>query len=106
VAIVVVLLPVSDAEPSLQPAAISELARLGVTSVAVVRDERTVGLVVEGWAFDPGRSAAAVVAAVAGPSARARTLHPLMEMAVSTATAIKGGACDEARTAAGRLTAR
>jgi hypothetical protein len=91
VAIVVVLLPVSDAEPSLQPAAISELARLGVTSVAVVRDERTVGLVVEGWAFDPGRSAAAVVAAVAGPSARARTLHPLMEMAVSTATAIKGG---------------
>jgi hypothetical protein len=47
----VVLVPASDAEPSLQPATMSELARLGVTSVAVLRDARTVGLVVEGWAF-------------------------------------------------------
>lgn len=81
----VVLVPASDTEPSLQPATMSELARLGVTSVAVLRDARTVGLVVEGWAFDPSRSAKAVVAAVAGRTADARTLHPLAEMAVSTA---------------------
>jgi hypothetical protein len=87
VAMIVILVPASDAEPSLKPGAVSDLARLGVTSVGVVRDNRTLGLIVEGWAFDPGRSADAVVAAVAGQTSRARTLHPLAEMAVSTARA-------------------
>jgi hypothetical protein len=91
VAMIVVLVPSSDAEPSLPPAAVSELARLGVTSVAVVRDDRTLGLVVEGWAFDPTRSAEAVVAAIAGRRSQARTLHPLVEMAVSTARSQLGG---------------
>ena len=88
---VVVLLPASETDPSLQPAAVSQLARLGVTNVAVLRDERTVGLVVEGWAFNPSRSAEAVIAAVAGPGSRAQTLHPLLQMAVSTAPIASGG---------------
>jgi hypothetical protein len=91
VAILVVLVPASDAEPSLHHEAVAELARLGVTSVALLRDDRTFGLVVEGWAFDPSRSAEAVVAAVAGRASRARTLHPLLEMAVSTAPLPPGG---------------
>ena len=86
-AIAVVLLPASETEPSLRPAAVAELARLGVTSVALVRDDRTLGLVVEGWAFDPERSAEAVVAAVAGRASRARTLHSLLHVAVSCAAA-------------------
>ena len=90
-AILVVLVPASDAEPSLHHAAVAELARLGVTSVALLRDDRTFGLVVEGWAFDPGRSAEAVVAAVARTASRVRTLHPLLEMAVSTAPHPPGG---------------
>ena len=90
-AMIVVLVPSSDAEPSLPPAAVSELARLGVTSVAVLRDDRTLGLVVEGWAFDPSRSAEAVVAAVAGGSSGTRTLHPLAELAVSTVHSPPGG---------------
>lgn len=90
-AMIVVLVPASDAEPSLQPGAVSELARLGVTSVAVVRDDRTLALVLEGWAFDPRRSAEAVVVAVAGRASRARTLHPLAEMAVSAARSPLGG---------------
>ena len=53
VAMVVVLFPVSDDEPSLQPAALDELARLGVTSIALLRDSSLAGLVLEGWAFDP-----------------------------------------------------
>jgi hypothetical protein len=88
---IVVLVPASDTEPSFQPDAVSELARLGVTSVAVVRDDRTLGLVFEGWTFDPSRSAGAVVAAVAGRASRARTLHPLAEMAVSAARSPRGG---------------
>jgi hypothetical protein len=87
----VVLLPASEAEPSLRPATVSELARLGVTSLAVVRDQETVGLVIEGWAFDPLRSADAVVEAVADPTSRARTLHPLLELAVSASALENGG---------------
>jgi hypothetical protein len=91
VAILVVLMPSSDAEPSLQQAAVAELAHLGITKVALLRDDRTFGLVLEGWAFDAGRSAEAVVAAVAGGASRVRTLHPLLEMAVSAAPHPPGG---------------
>lgn len=80
----VVLLPASAGEPRLQPAAAAALARLGVTAVSVVRDDRTLALVVEGWAFDPGRSARALLEAL-GAQAEARTLYPVLEMAVSPA---------------------
>jgi hypothetical protein len=84
VATAVVLLPASAGEPWLQPSAATALARLGVTGIAVVRDDRTLGLVVAGWAFDPGRSAEALLEAL-GAQAEARTLYPVLEMAVSPA---------------------
>jgi hypothetical protein len=87
----VVLLPASEAEPSLRPAALSKLARLGVTSLALARDERLLALVVDGWAFEPRRSASAVVAAFAGEGASARTLHSIAEMTVSSAAAPPSG---------------
>lgn len=68
---------------------LSELARLGVTSVALVRDERTVAIVLEGWAFDPERSAEAAAEAVKATPA-ARTLRPVMHVAVASGAA-KGG---------------
>jgi hypothetical protein len=82
VAIVLVLLPASDDRPLLQPAALATLARLGVTSVSLLRDEETTGLVLEGWALDPARAAEAANA-VAGARDRVRTLQPLMQMAIS-----------------------
>jgi hypothetical protein len=91
VTMLVVLVPAADTTPSLPQAAAAELARRGVTSVALLRDDQTVGFVVEGWALDPSRSAQAVVAAVAGADPRARTLHPLLEVAVSTAPLPPGG---------------
>ncbi len=66
-----------------------ELARLGVTSVAVVRDSEAVGVVLEGWLLDPARSAGAAARAVGG-TAGARVLHPVLQMAVSPAQA-QGG---------------
>jgi hypothetical protein len=80
-----VLLPASDAEPMLEPAAVSKLTRLGVTSVVLLGADGTLALVVEGWAFEPSRSAQAVVAAFAGDRSSAQTLHPIAEMAVSAA---------------------
>ena len=63
---------------------VAEFARLGVTSVSLLRDAETVGIVIEGWLFDPARSATAAAAAI-GANGRSRSLHPVMHMAVSTA---------------------
>jgi hypothetical protein len=83
VAMVVVLFPVSDAEPSLQPAALEELARLGVTSIALLRGDSIAGFVLEGWAFDP-RDGPRAAHAVAGTREGVRMLQPLAHMAVSS----------------------
>jgi hypothetical protein len=63
----------------------SNLARIGVTNVAVVRDDRTVGIVLEGWLFDPVRDARSAAEAV-GAAPQVRALHPFMHLAVSTAS--------------------
>jgi hypothetical protein len=79
---VIVLFPASGDEPRLGPAEAEQLARLGVTSVAVLRDTSLAGLVLEGWAFDP-QDAQRAAAAVTGARAGLRFLQPLVQMAVS-----------------------
>jgi hypothetical protein len=80
---VVVLFAVSDGEPRLDPEGLEELAKLGVTSVALLRDCSTAGVVLEGWAFDP-RDTRRAVRAVAGAREGVRTLRPLVQIAVSS----------------------
>jgi hypothetical protein len=89
VATMVVLLDHASGEFCLRQQFVEKLAGLGVTSVAVVRDERTVGIILEGWLFDPARSAGAAAAAVGAPSG-APVLPPILQVAVSTA-ADQGG---------------
>jgi hypothetical protein len=89
VAMVVVLFPVSDGEPTLEPAGLEELARLGVTSIALLRDGSLAGVVLEGWAFSP-RDTRRAVQAVASASAGVRTLQPLVQMGVSPAPDLGG----------------
>lgn len=84
-AMTVVLFPVSDEEPKLKPAVLEELARLGVTSIALLRDTTVAGLVLEGWAFD-SRNASRAAGAVAGAGHELQVLEPLVHMAVSTAS--------------------
>jgi hypothetical protein len=86
---VVVLFPVSDEEPRLQPGALEQLARLGVTSVALLRDTSIAGLVLEGWAFDPS-DAPRAASAVGGVREDLRLLQPLVQMAVSATAAPSG----------------
>jgi hypothetical protein len=83
VAMVLVLLE-TNTEFSVGQGLVQELARLGITSIAVVRDSDAVGVVLEGWLFDPARSAGAAASAI-GDTGRARVLHPVLQMAVSTA---------------------
>ncbi len=49
----VVLLEASDGEFCVRPDQVAQLARLGVSNLALVRDRETVGIVLEGWLFDP-----------------------------------------------------
>lgn len=60
---------------------LGRLSRLGVTEVSVLRDDRTVGVVLHGWAFDPLRSADEATALVTG-SHHGRALLPVMQAAV------------------------
>ena len=58
------------------------LAHLGVTRLAVLEDEVGLALALEGWAFDPARSAQLALEVLA-PSARdVRTLHQVAEVGV------------------------
>jgi hypothetical protein len=84
VTMVVVLLPVTDTTARLEPSGLEELAKLGVTSVALLRDSSVAGVVLEGWAFDP-RDADRAVRAVVGAPEAIRTLQPLVQMGVSCA---------------------
>ena len=79
----------ADAEPRLEPAALEELAKLGVTNIALVRDSSLAGLVLEGWAFDPD-DAQRAVRVVGGAFEGVRTLQPLVQMGVSSASVLEG----------------
>ena len=76
-----------DAEPgagALDAAAAARLADLGVTSISVVRDDAGVGVVLDGWAFDPAFAGGQAAAIVAGGREPARTLRPLLQTAVAS----------------------
>jgi hypothetical protein len=92
VAMVAVLFPILDSEPKLEALALEELASLGITSVALLRDSSIASLVLEGWAFDP-RDVERAARALAGTGAGPRTLRPSARRAVSTADA-HGGQTD------------
>lgn len=82
-ATMVVLVDGEAASVSLDVRMAAELTRLGVTSLSLVGDERTVGVVLEGWAFDPVSSGAAAVSALQADAARAQTLLPVGELALA-----------------------
>ena len=67
----------------------AQLAALGVTNVTLLRDAETVAIVLEGWAFNPSRSARAAAAAL-GDATTCRVLEPALDVAVSNAESIGG----------------
>lgn len=81
---VVFLVPSPAHELSLGPETLRQLSALGVTDLAFLRDEQTVGLVLQGWAFDPRQSAAALHTLIAATD-DTRTLLPLSQSSVSPA---------------------
>ena len=90
-AMIAVLFPISGDEPKLEASALEELASLGITSVALLRDSSVAGLVLEGWAFD-ARDVERAARAVVGTCDGVKTLRPLAQMSVSAADASYTGA--------------
>jgi hypothetical protein len=86
VAMVAVLFPIAEEEPKLEASTLEELASLGITNVALLRDSSLAGLVLEGWAFD-ARDVDRATRAVAGTTDGVRTLRPLVQMSVSASAA-------------------
>lgn len=77
----VLMLWSATADPRIGSAQASRLAALGVTSVAVLRDNESVGVLLDGWSFDPDRSAGAA-AAVLDAEPDSRILFPVLEVGV------------------------
>lgn len=81
-AMLVVLLEADEGEVTVGSRAVDQLARLGVTSLALLGDEQTACVVLDGWAFDAARSSHQVVSAISGGARSARVLHSVMVTAV------------------------
>lgn len=96
-ATMLVLLSGNPRDPAFGPESASRLARLGVTRVVVLRDERTVGILLEGWAFDPARSGQETLA-VMGAQGSIRALQPVAEISVSSEADDRGLVGPEGRT--------
>jgi hypothetical protein len=83
VAMLVVLVPEHAARLSLQPPSVRRLAELGVTSLTLLQGDTAAAIVLEGWAFDPGHSAAAAVIALGAAPGCATTLQPLTQLTLA-----------------------
>jgi hypothetical protein len=82
VALVVMLIDGTGGVVSVGPETADQLAHLGVTSGAVVRDKEGTGVVLDGWLFDDA-SAPDAARVIVGPDRPFRVLRPLIQMAVS-----------------------
>ena len=85
-AMLVVLMDRDDRQVLLTPSHVAALGRLGISSVGVAGDDRTLAVVVEGWAFDAIRGADAANAALGLRDRNVQALHQLAHVAVSTTT--------------------
>ena len=72
-------------QPVVGPVAVGRLAALGITRISLLQDRSGIGVVLEGWAFDPTRIDEAVQAVFPGGSAGVRILHEVELVALAPA---------------------
>ena len=82
-AIVLLVAEISAGEPVVGPDVADRLQALGVTRISLLRDTTSLGVVLEGWAFDPAQINEATRAIFPGRDAEIRTLHEVEHVAVS-----------------------
>jgi hypothetical protein len=79
-------------EPIVGPEVAARLAELGISRISLLEDPSGVGVVLEGWAFDPARIDDAVLAIFPVSSDRVRVLHEVELVAVAGASSAARGA--------------
>lgn len=75
----------SAGQPVLGPEAAQRLAELGISRISLLADRTGVGVVLEGWAFDPAHIDDAVRAMFPGGTDGVRILHEVELVAVAAA---------------------
>jgi hypothetical protein len=81
---VVMLVADADAgEPVVGPDIAERISDLGITRLVVLRDGRSTGVVLEGWAFDPVHTDEAVEAIFPAGGFRVRTFRQIEQVAVA-----------------------
>lgn len=84
------LVSTADAgEPVVGPGVAERLAALGVTRISLLRDPDGIGVVLEGWAFDPARIDEAVRVVFPTGGSTIRILHEIERVAVTVADRTK-----------------
>jgi hypothetical protein len=74
-------------QPVVGPAAVARLSAIGITRVSLLADSTEIGVVLEGWAFDPGRIEEAVRAVFPGTHGSVRIFVEIEHVAVSAGAA-------------------
>ncbi len=74
------------AEPIVGPEAAERLAQLGISRISLLADSSGIGVVLEGWAFDPALIDDAVRAMFPDGSDGVRILHEVELVAVAAAS--------------------
>jgi hypothetical protein len=74
-------------QPVVGPMAVARLAALGITRVSLLGDQSGVGVVLEGWAFDPARIDDAVRAVFPNGGDTVRVFREIEHVAVAPAAA-------------------
>lgn len=82
-ALVMLVAGPGSSEPAVGPGAAERLAQLGITRVSLLSDPLGIGVVLEGWAFDPARVDVAVRAMFSDGGAGIRILREIEHVAVS-----------------------
>ena len=85
-AVVMLVAGRDTAEPVVGPEAAERLAQLGITRVSLLSDPSGIGVVLEGWAFNPAAVDAAVRAMFPDGGAGVRILHEIEHVAVAMAS--------------------
>jgi hypothetical protein len=86
-AVVMLVAGPGSSEPAVGPDAAERLAQLGITRVSVLSDSSGIGVVLEGWAFNPADVEVAVRAMFSDGGAGLRILREIEHVAVSITAA-------------------
>lgn len=84
-AMVMLVADIGAGEPTLGPDAAERLGSLGITHIALLRDQSSTAIVLEGWAFDPARTDEATRALFPAGGTSLRTYHEVQYVGVSSA---------------------